>query len=348
MVLCCRRVEHSGSLEVVQIADMKADTLEGSRASVATKALETMTSDANDLRWHAQAEPPICEEASLPDSVMKNARPDTPPDTPPDFPTGGGLATPSPSHHRHERSSKRASHSGSICAFHAAHGFSEADSPSNNLPVWPQRQSSRSSGFSSRISSRISLGLRARSSTANAEKCTSPNVSAASMVVLIIRQRRVLRKFQKYAENKKASRLATASDGDMDFTGVWKLVESVNFDEYLKCAGVSYVKRKLAAKFAPVQTWERQLDGTWQFSVNAPWGVKIEKFPIGEALEEDLFDSKFTKTSSLDGSTLLTEVREIGGSSPRDTTLKRYLKDGRLVLEMKLGEVVCFRIFARQ
>ena len=36
------------------------------------------------------------------------------------------------------------------------------------------------------------------------------------------------------------------------------------FDEYLTAVGVSYLKRKIAAKITPVQKWEAQSDGTWQ------------------------------------------------------------------------------------
>jgi fatty acid-binding protein 3 len=40
------------------------------------------------------------------------------------------------------------------------------------------------------------------------------------------------------------------------FVGKWNLVESENFDEYMKTIGVSYLTRKMAANLKPVLTIE--------------------------------------------------------------------------------------------
>ena len=76
---------------------------------------------------------------------------------------------------------------------------------------------------------------------------------------------------------------ASESPPAVELTGVWQLSDSSNFDEFLKAAGVSYMKRKLALGLKPVQSWERK-GGVWQFTVQAPWGLKVEAFPIGVTL----------------------------------------------------------------
>ena len=76
---------------------------------------------------------------------------------------------------------------------------------------------------------------------------------------------------------------ASESPPAVELTGVWQLSDSSNFDEFLKAAGVSYMKRKLALGLKPVQSWERKGD-VWQFTVQAPWGLKVEAVPIGVTL----------------------------------------------------------------
>lgn len=94
-----------------------------------------------------------------------------------------------------------------------------------------------------------------------------------------------------------------------DFNGKWQLSASRNFDAYLTALGVNYVKRQLAAGMKPVQDWTRLADGTWQFVVQSPIGLKTEAFPIGKEVLTEVDGTPVLKTSQWDGDVLETIVQ---------------------------------------
>ena len=244
-------------------------------------------------------------------------------------------------------------------AFHAVQGLSNQSTRQSVVHAQSTRMT-RQSRYSIRVSrtSRMSNFSDQKAKTDLQDE--SAGVPASALLVLLIRQQRVARRFKAFAAKRAEERAAAEkslaaaaaaatekSSSHADFAGVWGLCGSEHFDDYLKVAGVNYVKRKLANGLKPVQSWELQ-NGTWQFTVQAPWGPKVEDFPIGVVVEEDLFDSRWEKVSEWEGSVLVTTINEMRGSNPRRTVLRRYRKGDKLVLEMALNGVVCYRIFSRQ
>ena len=148
-----------------------------------------------------------------------------------------------------------------------------------------------------------------------------------------------------------------------DFTGEWTLVDSFQFEEFLTATGVGFMQRQVAARLTPVQVWERREGGTWQFSVQNPLGgTKVEAFPIGQPIEEEVFDSVWKKTSSWvwdetstwQGFVLETTAVETTGDGRR-LVFRRYEREGQLFLEMSLktswgwgSDVTCTRVFSRR
>ena len=92
-----------------------------------------------------------------------------------------------------------------------------------------------------------------------------------------------------------------------DFSGRWVLTGSRNFDEYLSAMGVNYVKRKLAAGMKPLQEWTL-VDGSWQFSVSTPVGIRVESFPLGVHVPDEVDGVAMVKRSMWDGAVLHTSV----------------------------------------
>mmetsp|Transcript_16294 Transcript_16294/g.41545 ORF Transcript_16294/g.41545 Transcript_16294/m.41545 type:complete len:280 (-) Transcript_16294:123-962(-) len=138
-----------------------------------------------------------------------------------------------------------------------------------------------------------------------------------------------------------------------DFSGKWQLSASRNFDEYLKAIGVSYVKRSLAAGMKPVQEWAH-IDGTWQFSVSTPIGLRVEKFPLGVEVNDEVDGTRMVKLTSWERAVMNTAI------VPKDAqkaasfgimTMRRYLvgagESAKLVLEMRIGDIIAFREFTR-
>jgi hypothetical protein len=101
---------------------------------------------------------------------------------------------------------------------------------------------------------------------------------------------------------------APAEEEKPDFSGKWQLTDSRNFDEYLLAMGVNYLKRKVASGMKPVQEWTKQPDGTWQFAVSTPIGLKVEKFPVGVDVADEVDGEKMVKTTTWDGAVMHTAV----------------------------------------
>lgn len=66
-----------------------------------------------------------------------------------------------------------------------------------------------------------------------------------------------------------------------DFIGRWKLVQTENFDEYMKEIGVGLITRKAAAHLKPIL--EIRLDGeTWNFDQFSTFKNTKLSFKLGE------------------------------------------------------------------
>jgi len=142
-------------------------------------------------------------------------------------------------------------------------------------------------------------------------------------------------------------------EADPDFTGTWQLSESHHFDEYLEAMQVNWAKRRIAAGMKPVQTWV-QKQGTWQFTVQAPTGPKVEAFPIDTPVADDVDGTKMTKTTKWQGGVLHTDVEAddpVKAKQYGKMAMRRYLlgtgPDQKLVLEMIIGDITCMRIFSK-
>ncbi|XP_040444151.1 fatty acid-binding protein, heart [Falco naumanni] len=127
------------------------------------------------------------------------------------------------------------------------------------------------------------------------------------------------------------------------FVGTWKLVDTANFDEYMKALGVGFATRQMAGLTKPTTIIE--VDGD-KITVKTQSTFKSTEisFKLGEEFDETTADDRHVKSVvKLDGGKLI-HVQKWDG---KETSLVRELKDGKLILTLTMGNVVSTRTYEK-
>ncbi|XP_007952320.1 fatty acid-binding protein, heart [Orycteropus afer afer] len=128
------------------------------------------------------------------------------------------------------------------------------------------------------------------------------------------------------------------------FAGTWKLVDSKNFDDYMKSIGVSFATRQVGNMTKPTTIIKVNGDlitvktqSTFKNTeINCKLGVEFD--------ETTADDRKVKSTMTLDGGKLV-HVQKWNG---QETTLVRELSDGKLILTLSHGSVVSTRTYEKE
>ncbi|XP_021492230.1 fatty acid-binding protein, heart [Meriones unguiculatus] len=128
------------------------------------------------------------------------------------------------------------------------------------------------------------------------------------------------------------------------FVGTWKLVDSKNFDDYMKSLGVSFATRQVASMTKPTTIIEKNGDKICIKTHSTFKNTEIS-FQLGVEFDETTADDRKVKsTVTLDGGKLV-HVQKWGG---QETTLTRELSDGKLILTLTHGNVVSTRTYEKE
>ncbi|KAM9308631.1 myelin P2 protein-like [Gastrophryne carolinensis] len=125
------------------------------------------------------------------------------------------------------------------------------------------------------------------------------------------------------------------------FIGTWKLTDSQGLDEYMQCLGVGFAARKAGAMAKPNLVISRNGDEICVRTESALKSVEL-KFKLGEEFDETTPDNRKTKTLITCEDGVLIQVQKWDG---KETTIKRELKNGQLVVTCSIGDVTCVRTF---
>ncbi|VTJ74731.1 Hypothetical predicted protein [Marmota monax] len=163
------------------------------------------------------------------------------------------------------------------------------------------------------------------------------------------------------------------------FMDTWKLVDSKNFNDYMKSLGVGFATRQVASMTKPTTILEKNGDTIIFFFFfnfllwvvqnitnfltyhiphfdSSGWDTIILKtqstfknteisFHLGKEFDETIADDRKVKsTVTLDGGKLV-HVQKWDG---QETTLVRELNDGKLILTLTHGSVVCTRTYEKE
>uniref|UniRef100_A0A915DV86 Cytosolic fatty-acid binding proteins domain-containing protein n=1 Tax=Ditylenchus dipsaci TaxID=166011 RepID=A0A915DV86_9BILA len=131
-----------------------------------------------------------------------------------------------------------------------------------------------------------------------------------------------------------------------DFVGKWNLLESDNFDNYMKQIGVGLLKRKMAATLKPML--EITSDGThWKVASISTFKNHVTEFDIDKEFDEETIDGRKMKTTfKLDAGKLIQEQKKIDPND-KDSTITRYVEGDKLIIEMESEGVKAKRIYSK-
>ncbi|XP_072855175.2 fatty acid-binding protein, adipocyte [Pogona vitticeps] len=127
------------------------------------------------------------------------------------------------------------------------------------------------------------------------------------------------------------------------FLGTWKLVSSEKFDEYMKELGVGFATRKIAGVAKPNVIISHNGDN---YTIKTESSLKNTEisFKLGEEFDETTADDRKVKSVvTLDNGTL-NHVQRWDG---KETTIKRKVEDGKLIVECVMNNVVSTRIYEK-
>ncbi|XP_003219598.1 fatty acid-binding protein, adipocyte [Anolis carolinensis] len=127
------------------------------------------------------------------------------------------------------------------------------------------------------------------------------------------------------------------------FLGTWKLVASEKFDDYMKEIGVGFATRKIAGVAKPNVIISCNGDVITIRTESSFKNTELS-FKLGEEFDETTADDRKVKSLvTLDNGVLV----HLQKWDVKETTLKRKIEDGKLVLECTANGIVSTRVYEK-
>ncbi|CAM5089334.1 unnamed protein product [Eretmochelys imbricata] len=127
------------------------------------------------------------------------------------------------------------------------------------------------------------------------------------------------------------------------FVGIWKFVSSEKFEDYMKELGVGLATRKLGSLAKPTVTISTDGDVITIKTKSTFKNTEIS-FKLGEEFDETTADDRKTKSIVTLGEGSITQVQKWDG---KETTIKRKLVDGKMIVEYTMNNITCTRVYER-
>ncbi|CAH6777263.1 fatty acid-binding protein 9 [Phodopus roborovskii] len=127
------------------------------------------------------------------------------------------------------------------------------------------------------------------------------------------------------------------------FLGAWKLVSSENFEDYMKELGVDFAVRDVAGSVKP--SVNISLSGEKvNIQTESSFRNTVISFKLGEEFEETTADNRQVKsTVTLEGGSMIQVQKWLG----KETTIKRKIVEGKMVVECIMNNIVSTRIYEK-
>ncbi|XP_058032468.1 myelin P2 protein-like [Ahaetulla prasina] len=127
------------------------------------------------------------------------------------------------------------------------------------------------------------------------------------------------------------------------FVGSWKLISSENFDDYMKELGVGLATRKLGNLAKPKTIISMKGDEVTIRTESTFKNTQIT-FKLGQEFQETTADGRKTKTVVTLEKGALVQVQKWNG---KESTIRRKLIDGRMVVECIMKGALCTRVYEK-
>ncbi|XP_020851379.1 fatty acid-binding protein 9-like [Phascolarctos cinereus] len=127
------------------------------------------------------------------------------------------------------------------------------------------------------------------------------------------------------------------------FLGIWKLVSSENFDDYMKELGVSFATRNVGGLAKPSVTISAK-GNEMTIKTESSFKTTEISFKLGEEFDEVTADNRKVKSIiTLENGSLIQVQKWYG----KETTIKRQIVDGKMVVVCIMNKVVSTRIYEK-
>lgn len=126
-----------------------------------------------------------------------------------------------------------------------------------------------------------------------------------------------------------------------ELLGTWKLCNSEGFDQYMQSLGVNFATRKAGGIVKPNVIISKKGDQYCLKTESTFTNTEIS-FKLDEEFDETTADNRKTKTKvTCDNGALIQHQKWDG----KETTIRREVKDGKLVVTCTMGDVKCVRTY---
>ncbi|KAG5285222.1 hypothetical protein AALO_G00000910 [Alosa alosa] len=127
------------------------------------------------------------------------------------------------------------------------------------------------------------------------------------------------------------------------FCATWKLIDSQNFDEYMKALGVPFATRQVGNVTKPTVVISQEGDKFMVKTLSTFKNTEIS-FKLGEEFEETTADDRKVKAViSMDGDKLL-HVQKWDG---KESKFVREIKDGKMIMHLTFEGVEAVRTYEK-
>ncbi|KAL6095533.1 fatty acid-binding protein, brain isoform X2 [Pungitius pungitius] len=127
------------------------------------------------------------------------------------------------------------------------------------------------------------------------------------------------------------------------FCATWKLVDSDNFDEYMKALGVGFATRQVGNVTKPTVIISQDGDKVVVRTQSTFKNTEIS-FKLGEEFDETTADDRSCKsTVTMEGDKLV-HVQKWDG---KETKFVREIKDGKLVMNLTFEDIHAVRSYEK-
>ncbi|XP_041665924.1 fatty acid binding protein 4a [Cheilinus undulatus] len=129
------------------------------------------------------------------------------------------------------------------------------------------------------------------------------------------------------------------------FVGTWKMVNSENFDDYMKAIGVGFATRQVGNRTKPNLIVTVEDDGKVCMKSQSTFKTTEIKFKLNEPFEETTADDRKTRTVVTLENGKLVQKQSWDG---KETNIEREITDGKLIAKCIMGEVVAVRTYVKE
>ncbi|XP_012685321.1 fatty acid binding protein 7, brain, b [Clupea harengus] len=127
------------------------------------------------------------------------------------------------------------------------------------------------------------------------------------------------------------------------FCATWKLVDSENFDDYMKSLGVGFATRQVGNVTKPTVVIEKDGDKVVVKTQSTFKNTDIS-FKLGEEFDETTADDRHCKSLLTMEGDKFVHVQKWDG---KETKFVREIKDGKMVMTLTFEDVTAVRTYEK-